>query len=176
MCSISSKSFSTQVVAILARVGPILALLATLGGCSSPLRMTPPEGFLILEESRTEIKAASSDSILLWARSFDDPYAGDLDFWSSALYNELVEQRGYTLISEQPLHVEQGADHGQVSAGREMLFQVTTHGAVYSYLVSLFVAAEADSGEICVVELVGQGEGFDRTLDDVRRAIMTVRF
>jgi len=131
--------------------------------------MATPDGFLTTDESGYQIKAVSSDSTLLWVRIFKDRYDGDLPFWTDALYNDLVEHRGYTLKEKKAIRA------GDLD-GEEMLFETTAAGATQQYLVSLFVKDGLISGKICVVEFVGSDEAFEVHLEAVRAAVKTIRF
>lgn len=133
--------------------------------------MDTPDGFLKTAESGDQIKAVSSDSALLWVRTFRDPYDGDLAFWSDALYNDLVENRGYTLKEKKAIQCgEDGLD------GEELLFETAAAGSTQRYLVSLFVRGGIFSRKICVVEFVGSGDAFDEHVDAVRDAVQTLSF
>jgi hypothetical protein len=146
----------------------VCALSLCLGGCLN-LSMTPPDGFLVVAESRLEVKAASSDSALLWVRAFDDRHDGDLDFWTDALFNDYVDNRGYVLIEKNPIQA------GDVK-GEEMFFETNSHGALQKYLVSLFVVDGVFGSTICVAEFVARSGPFETHLDAVRRAVTTLKF
>lgn len=138
------------------------------GGCAN-LTLDTPDGFLVVNESRSEIRATSSDGALLWARTFDDPHGGDQAFWADALYNDLVDNRGYTMLEKNP--AEAGAGAHSVD-GEEMLFETFTHGALHRYLIWLFVRANT----ICVVEFVGRPEPFADRIDAVRESVRSLAF
>lgn len=143
-------------------------ILSAAGGCAA-VSMDTPDGFLVVGESRSEIKATSSDGALLWVRTFDDPHGGDQDFWSDALYNDLVDNRGYTLLEKKPTAA--GAGESAVD-GEEMLFETFTRGALHKYLIWLFVRDDT----ICVVEFVGRVEPFAERIETVRRSVESLSF
>lgn len=146
-----------------------LVLVAALTGCTA-LHMDTPDGFLVIDESRSEIKATSSDSALLWARTFDDDYeGGNLSFWFDTLYNDLIDNRGYVLIEQKEARHGGGANAVE---GHELLLETTAKGALQKYLIYLFY----DSGTICTVEFVGREEPFEKHVDSVREAVRSLRF
>ena len=155
----------------ISRYGHLMAsvLVAALSGCTA-LHMDTPDGFLVIDESRSEIKAATPDSAVLWARIFDDPYeGGNLAFWFETLYNDLVENRGYVLQEQKDARAGSGANAVE---GHEMLLETTAQGALQKYLVFMFY----DSGTICTVEFVGRGESFEKHVESVRQAVESLRF
>ncbi len=145
---------------------PLSALALLSSGC---LSIDLPEDFLRIHRSPSQIKLMAADESKLWVRDFDDDDQGDLQFWSQALREDFVENRGYTLIEEGTVK-----DPGD-REGREWLFETTTHGQPYRYLVTLFVFEGWFSNTIRVSEFVARKAAFDRYLEDVRAAVLTVR-
>lgn len=152
--------------------GPLLAaaaLLALLPGCSG-LSMSPPDQFLVVADSAREIKAVSPDSTLLWVRRFEDEHAGGLDFWSEALLDDLVKNRGYRLLEKNTLLLNSG------TSGMEYLFEATARGVRQKYLLCLFVRRAGSSSTICTAEYVGPAEEFDGRIEAVRGAVRSLVF
>ena len=107
--------------------------------------------------------------LLVCALSLDDRHDGDLDFWTDALFNDYVDNRGYVLIEKNPIQA------GDVK-GEEMFFETNSHGALQKYLVSLFVVDGVFGSTICVAEFVARSGPFETHLDAVRRAVTTLKF
>ena len=165
MCCNSSEPNQSRFAAAIVLAG--ILLLAT-GGCAA-VALDTPDGFLVVSETWSEIKATSSDGALLWVRTFDDPHGGDRAFWADALYNDFVDNRGYTMLEKNPAAIGAGA---RTVDGDEMLFETFTHGALHKYLIWLFV--ERDT--ICVVEFVGRPEPFAERIDAVRESVESLKF
>lgn|SRR5690606_9916537 len=145
-------------------VAALFGLLA-----SSCVSMQVPERFLVTTRDTAELKAITPDETKLWVREFGDPDRGDLAFWSDALKRHLVENRGYTILSEG--RIEDGSAH----VGVEYLLEATVQGRVMRELLALFVTEGVLENRIRVVELVGEKEPFDAAVDEVRAAIKTLR-
>ncbi len=144
----------------------LAALALALSGC---LSIETPEEFLLLEESSDELKLITPDEAKLWVREFADDDRGDLDFWVAALQADFVDNRGYTLLEDGALQDAAGRD------GHEWLFEATTHGETYRYLVTLQVREDLTTNTIRVSEYVATKEKFDAYLGSVREAVASVR-
>jgi len=130
-----------------------------------------PDGFLVVEKDREQIKVVSPDESKLWVRDLPAARRADLSFWSEALKNHLIRRRGYTLVEERPVENEDG------QRGRELLFQVVTRGVTHRYLVTLHVRDGlpwSSKDTIRVSEFVASGEAFDRHIELVRRSTSPV--
>jgi hypothetical protein len=145
----------------------LVALLGLLA--SSCVSMQVPERFLVTTRSDDELKAITPEETKLWVREFDDPDKGDLAFWSDALKRHLVENRGYTLLSEAKV------EDGRSVEGVEYLLEATIQGRTMRELLVLFVHEGTLSNTIRVVELVGEKAAFDAAVDEVRASLTTLR-
>jgi hypothetical protein len=161
----SSRASESPAALRLARAVAALALAFLLEGCIS---MEVPGHFLVLEEGTSEFKAVSPAEARIWVREFGDSNKGDLSFWSEVLKNDLVKNRGYTLLEEGK------AKDGDGDGGLELVFEVTVGGAAQRYLVDLFVLEGWLSNTIVVVEFVAPKEVFEKDLDGVRKAVATL--
>lgn len=141
---------------------PLLAILA-LTSCSTP---TSPDGFLMVEGSRRELKAIAPDDSLYWVREFRDGMKGDFDFWSETLENEFVGNRGYTLLDKRSLEWD-GVP------GVEFLFEVTSGGRARRYLITMATRPGALANTIRVAEYVADKEKFEEHVGAVRAALGT---
>jgi hypothetical protein len=147
---------------------PLAALPAALAlsGC---LSIDAPGDFLLVGRSTDELKLIAADESKLWVREFADEDEGDLEFWAKALRTDLADNRGYTLIEERDVRGAGGL------AGKEWLFEVSTRGEAHRYLVTLFVIEGLFENTIRVSEFVAARSRFDEYLDNVRRAVASVR-
>ena len=141
---------------------PLLAALA-LTSCAVP---TPPTGFLKVAGGGHELKAIAPDDSLYWLREFRDGMRGDFDFWSEALENEFVDQRGYTLLEKRSLQ-------WNGVPGVEFLFEVTAAGRARRYLVTLATRRGTLANTIRVAEYVADKEVFEEHVAAVRAALGT---
>ena len=143
----------------------ILALLVT-SGCVS---IDAPDDFLVVDQDSREIKMITADEARLWFRELDDDDKGNFEFWSKALENDFVNNRGYTLFESAKVKDSKGLE------GLEMIFEMTTHGRTHRYLITMFVEEKATRNVIRVAEFVAEKGKFDGHLDEVREAIRTIR-
>lgn len=146
------------------RLGVVLVVLA-----SSCVTMETPKSFLVIDRGGGELKATTPEDDRLWVRTFDDEDEGDLSFWREALKNDLVKNRGYTLLSEATITDGTGAQ------GAEMIVEATVDGRAYKELVALFVHEGVLGNTIRVVEFVAEKDRFDTQVADVRAAVQTLR-
>jgi len=146
-----------------AEENPLTPALLLPGGVS----LDVPEGFVLVERQRDQIKAVSPDESKLWLREFPATNRADLVFWSEALKNHLIHRRGYTLIEQRPVRDGSGLD------GLELHFEVASRGIAYRYLVTLYVPDRpfwSSQGKIRVVEFLAPEPAFARHLQLVRRS------
>jgi hypothetical protein len=128
--------------------------LATLwpGAVDLPL----PDGFLMIQRQRSELKAVTADDAQLRVRKLVAPKDGSLDFWSTALASHLVDTCGYELVANRAVRNKQNRE------GRELTFDVVVNGTPMRYLATLFVEERpfwSRTNAIQVIELVApQGE------------------
>jgi hypothetical protein len=147
---------------------PVLSLLASLPFLAGCMSMEVPQEFLVIESGSSELKALSADDAKIWVKQFSDSHQGDLSFWSDALKNDLVDNRGYTLLEEGT------ATDGTGTEGVEYLFEATLSGRAQRYLLFLFVHPGWMSNTICTVEYVASKEIFDEHLAKVRESVKTL--
>jgi len=138
-----------------------------LGACAG-LRLDVPAPFLRLHTSGDEVKAVTPDDARLWVRTFADPDGGDLGFWSETLRRNLVA-RGYEVQEPSEVHDAAGRQ------GRCFRCAATVDGARFGYLVAVFVSAGSGAHQIAVVEFTALEAAFSAHVDDVLRALATLR-
>jgi hypothetical protein len=146
----------------------LLALAAPLFcGCIS---MEVPKDFLVLEKGTSSFKAVSPEEARIWVRKFKDPLEGDLTFWSGVLRQDFVTNRGYTLVEERDVKGPEDRD------SHESIFETMVQGVPHRYLVSVFIVEGWlwFSNKIYVTEFVAEKTLFEKDLEEVRKAILTV--
>lgn len=134
--------------------------LATLwpGAVDLPL----PEGFLLVQRQRSELKAVTADDAQLRVRKLVVSKDGSLDFWSTALVSHLVDTRGYELVDDRVIRNKQN------KPGRELTFDVVVNGTPMRYLATLFVEERpfwSRNNAIQVIELVAPQDEFQQHAD-----------
>lgn len=148
---------------------PLFLGLGLLPWASACISMDVPEPFLLIERSLSELKAVSPEEGLIWVREFSDSHKGDLDFWTEVLKEDLVTNRGYTLLEEGS--TRDGADH----EGTALHLETAVEGAARTYLLAVFVREGWLSNTISTVEYVDRKEQAEAHLEAVRKAIGTLR-
>jgi len=141
---------------------PFGAVLA-LAGCSIP--MDVPSTFIVLDERPSEIRAMSADGARLSVLELGDAKKGDLGFWTEALKNDFKDNRGYVLVEERK--VKDGAGR----EGSESVWETTLDGTAQRYLAALFVIDDS----VRMVEYLAPKEVFEKHLEEVRKAVGTLR-
>ena len=145
----------------------VMALAVATGTLTSCLSIQAPS-FLVLQKSTDSLKAMTPDDARVWVREFGDSSRGDLSFWSQALRNDLVSNRGYTLIEERKVKDADGHD------GAEMLFEVTAGGRAQRYIVALYVFEGLFSNTIRVAEYVAPKELQEKYEAEVKKAFTAI--
>lgn len=146
----------------------MLLVLLPLGACS--LSMQLPATFLVLEGDGG-YRAMTGDDGRVWVREFDDPDDGNLSFWTEALRDDLLRNRGYQLTREGP--VRDGAGR----AGHLLECTATLEGERHGYLVAVFALPGGwfTGSAVRVCEFTAREEVYARHVDAVRLAIPTLR-
>ncbi len=120
--------------------------------------LSMPEGFLIVNRKRKEVKAVTSNDAKLWVRELAVSKNGSIKFWADALVNHLVTNRGYELIDARIISGKHGRE------GRELTFDVVAGGVPSRYLVTLFVRRRpfwSRNNAIRVIEFVAPRNEFE---------------
>ncbi len=143
----------------------ILLSLCLATGCA--LHMDAPQSYLKLETAvwPYEYQAVSSDDCRLTARKVPNPEKGGLEFWSKAIQNQMIQAKGYTLVSQQQAETQGGWK------GQELLFSTNSKGREYYYLLVVFPVGK----HIYLAEAGGERKLLERDLDALRKAVQTLR-
>ena len=148
----------------------ILAFVALscgmLGGCEPKMQM--PSGFVEVETYQRgpyTQRAVSADGVVIALRSETNPKDATLDFWVTAVRDELVNRRGYTLAKEEPAEAANGAK------GKLLTCTANRSGAEFTYIVAVYVMG----GQVLVAEAGGKSETVVHRLGDIRQAMASLR-
>ena len=109
----------------------ILSLFAV--GCRSFEAKTPAEFVDLGHSSTYDYRAASSDGVVLAARSMKNDPRGTLSFYTDVTRRKLREGEGYALVEEREVTSKTGEKGNMLRFGRD-------HGGTpHLYVVTLFV-------------------------------------
>ncbi len=144
---------------------PALLTVFLLAGCA--IHADVPDSFLKLKNDSYEFKATSADDAMLWVRRFDtEPEESTLDFWQEALTNNLVQGRGYRLVSNDQIQTRSGRP------GRVLVLEANVGGQTQRELFAVFLKEHLwGSPSIYVAEYVAPAPLFEQYLERVRKAI-----
>ena len=137
-----------------------------LGGCDPKMQM--PSGFVEVETYQRgpyTQRAVSADGVVIALRSETNPKDATLDFWVTAVRDELVNRRGYTLAKEEPAEAANGAK------GKLLTCTANRSGVEFTYLVAVYVMG----GQVLVAEAGGKSETVVHRLGDIRQAMASLR-
>jgi hypothetical protein len=141
----------------------VVAVVAALTSACATLDL--PSRFLVVEQAPGEVKAFTPDEAKVWLRDFEEP-GGDLAFWAEALEKDLVDNRGYVLLSKGDVK------DGGGTAGRELVLETQAYGTPVRYLIAVFVHQTLfGTARIRTVEYLADKKLFDTYVVDVRAAI-----
>jgi hypothetical protein len=133
----------------------VLALFAVVG-CRS---MEPPAGYVSLPpDYGQEFSAVSPTGNRIVVREHENPDEGTLEFWRDAVKAELVEGKGYDVVSSQGVAGSNGEPVW------EFLFEVRRTEGEYLYLVLIRV----DGDDVIVTEAGGRAEPMEEDLETLR--------
>ncbi len=145
--------------------GAALAALALFAGaCSISMRL--PKDFLRLESRGHDLQAVTGDDARIWAREFRDANEAPLSFWAAAIEHDLVQQRGYELVAKGEVEGKRGA------GGVWLECAANVRGERIGYLIGLWVHGR----EVRVLEFTARAEVFAARIDEVKKALPTVRW
>jgi hypothetical protein len=109
-----------------------LALLAV--GCAN-FEAKTPQNFVVLEEDRSQYdyRATSAKGIVLAVREIANDPKGELDFWSEAIENSLLNNGGYALLKKDEVTTRQG------HKGVRLRLGLDNNDKPHEYTVAVFV-------------------------------------
>jgi hypothetical protein len=129
-------------------------------GCHG-FEIKTPDGFAELDGNDDySYRATSAEGVVLAVRKEKNDPEGGLDFWSSAVKNDLT-QRGYRLVESKNVKSKNGV------AGTELRCEMTRAGRPNVLWVAVFVSGS----RVIVVEAGGDVAHFEHSEDRVQAAI-----
>jgi hypothetical protein len=113
---------------------PVLCLgglILFAGGCAT-FQIPTPENFAKRASTRTSFSALTAEEEKLLVRHFTVLEKQDIKFWTEAARNNLVQERGYTLIENGEFKTDGGV------VGHRFLFELSMGDVPYRYLLVVF--------------------------------------
>jgi hypothetical protein len=148
----------------------IVTALACLAVCGCEPKMKMPVGFVEVPSNQLGIykqRAVSADGVVIALREEDNHKGANLDFWATAVRNELVERRGYRLVKDEPL-----SRSGDVAPdGRLFTFAAKRAGVEFTYLTAVYVAG----GRVTIAEAGGKAETVSPMLEAIRKSLSSLQ-
>jgi len=138
-----------------------VVLLLALGGCSR-VQVDLPDGFAEQRE-RGLYRAVSPEGMRLEIRTTKNHPRKDLDFWSRALKNHLLEE-GYTLVTD--------GESFEAGAGQGVLYEwgAPYRNESYIYLTAVVVSG----GRIAVAEGAGEHTVYRSYREEILESLGTL--
>ena len=125
------------------------------------------DGFLVVKNDRSELKAITPDASKLWVREFSVPQTATLEFWSKAIRSDLAGHRGYVVVEEKPVRDDKGNE------GTQMICDVVAQGQSHRYMLDVYVINGLlwrRGGIVRTVEFVAPTATFEKYAAVVRDA------
>jgi hypothetical protein len=142
------------------RVAFVFALLG-FGSCS----MTAPTGFVPVTPQRgRDFEALSAAGEIFTVSRYDSPEEATIEFWITAIQRELIEERGYELISAQDVSSKGGR------RGHELWMRTPEALGDQRYFVTIFVEERWGQNYVHVIEAAGPSDLMERHLTSIREA------
>ena len=134
------------------------------GGCGHGI--DTPDGFVSVDQvGEFQTRAVSADGVVIGLRIQDNPDDGTLEFWSTAIENEITDRRGYELVDTEAVINEAG------TPGTLMTFDAKRETLEMAYMLAVFV----DGSDVLVAEAGGPADAFAPHKDAIRAALLTAR-
>jgi hypothetical protein len=144
------------------RASALACALWLLVGCSTIV----PAGFVPVDSRRgRDLEALSADGAIYTANWHPSPEEATLEFWTIATKRELVEQRGYELLSEEGVRGASGR------IGHELWLRTPAALGDQRYLVALFLEPRWGENRLHVFEAAGPADLVEPKLEAIRAAI-----
>jgi hypothetical protein len=138
-----------------------LALCFGASGCARGFDIKTPDGFAELDSSDDYgYRATTAEGVVLGVRREDNDPKGGLDFWASAIENEL-RTRGYGSVSLEPIESKNG------TPGKRLTAHITKDGRPHVLWVAVFVT----DNRVLIVETGGDETLFEHVEPKVAAAL-----
>lgn len=145
-----------------------IGLTLLLSGCAT-FRMPAPENFARIEKPGDRFRALTPQEDKLLVRHFVVDEVQTLNFWTDALRNNFVDERGYTLKEEGEFKTNAGL------GGQRFLFEISMSDVPYQYVAVVFVTEGRRIFRKCqhiyVAEFLCEKKNFDANLPAVEKAL-----
>ena len=147
---------------------PVMIALLVSAGCRL---VDPPHGYVELDSPPPPytFQAVSPEDSRFAVRVVDNEGDGSLDFWVQAVRNQLERNRGYVFLSSGDLTTTRGL------SGKELLFETSSKGAKFLYLVGIFPYSSIFGDWIYIVEAGGEEATVKNDLEALRAAVKSLR-
>lgn len=133
-------------------------------GCSRGFDIKTPDGFAELDSSDDyRYRATSADGVVLAVRREKNDPKGSLQFWASAIGNELSE-RGYGTPETERVKSKDG------TAGQRLEYKTHKNGRPNVLWITVFVS----DSRIVVVETGGDAEHFKKVEKELATAVASI--
>jgi hypothetical protein len=146
----------------------ILTLVAAAGALAGCGRMDLPAQFVEVQRAHRgpyDMRAVSPDGVVLAVRTEDNTDEGDAAFWSKAIRNKLVEDKGYRLVDEKTV-----TTRGR-TPGVMLTFEAERSGVPHRY----YTAVYTKGWKVLVGEAGGRAEDIGPLEHEIVHALQTVR-
>ncbi len=141
-----------------------LASSTLASGCARGYDIKTPDGFAELDGTDDYgFRATSAEGVVLAVRKEKNDPEGSLDFWASAVKNDL-DSRGYALASKKSVKSKNG------TPGTQLRYSITRNGRPNVLWVTVFVAGK----RVVLVEAGGDEAHFELNEKRVQAAIEAV--
>jgi hypothetical protein len=134
-----------------------------LGFCSCS--MTAPTGFVpVVPQRGRDFEALSADGEIFTVARYESPEEATMEFWITAIQRELIEDRGYELISAQNVSSKGGW------RGHELWMRTPEALGDQRYFVTIFIQERWGQNYVHVIEAAGPSDLMEPHLAALREA------
>ena len=147
----------------------LAALAAVIGatGCNLRTLSLPPDFIKVdkSEQGAYAVRGVSADGVVVGLRSEPNPEGGTLGFWTAAVTNQMVTDRGYKPAGAEDVKSEAG------TPGRLLTFSAERQGTAFTYLVAVYL----QGADILIAEGGGKAELVEAKRADIRKSLLSAR-
>lgn len=141
-----------------------LTLLAALYGCQHHT-LRAPSDFAVLEDSAPyDTRAVSAQGVVIGVREIANEPRANAAFWLTAIRSQMLEGRGYALLSERDVRAKSGQPGKQLRLGRDQ------NGEQYLYWLTVYVTKQ----RLYLVEAGARKDRFEKAQPQIERALASL--
>lgn len=134
----SSRLTTLGLIGLVVVFAALAGLAGQCGEAEKPKAWTAtPKGFVQSPEGQFVYRALSPDGSVIGIRHRLNEQEGDLDFWTEVFELEMVQGKGYKLISKSDVQSRDDVD------GRLMVFEYAQGDTPYHYELALYVTPKS---------------------------------